>query len=298
MAEVCGIIVRLLGGFYYVETDNEMVECKARGIFRKKGLSPMVGDRVRINIPKEGYASIEEIFPRKNKIIRPAIANIDKLVIVSSVCEPEPNLFIIDKMTATAISKGIEPVIVFSKTDLEQADKYHKIYENSKITTISFSTETGEGAEDVRNLLKDSVVAFTGNSGVGKSSLLNYLFPQLNIETGNISKKLGRGRHTTRSIELYKTDGGYVADTPGFSTVDLERYELIDKEELAECFPEFEEYLNTCQFTSCAHVCEKGCTILQAVKDGKINKSRHNSYVEMYNEVKDIKEWQKKWADV
>ena len=298
MAEFCGIIIKLLGGFYYVETDNETVECKARGIFRKRGLSPMVGDRVRINIPKEGYASIEEIFPRKNKIIRPAIANIDKLVIVSSVCEPEPNLFIIDKMTATAISKGIEPVIVFSKTDLEQADKYHKIYENSKITTISFSTETGEGAEDVRNLLKDSVVAFTGNSGVGKSSLLNYLFPQLNIETGNISKKLGRGRHTTRSIELYKTDGGYVADTPGFSTVDLERYELIDKEELAECFPEFEEYLNTCQFTSCAHVCEKGCAILQAVKDGKINKSRHNSYVEMYNEVKDIKEWQKKWADV
>lgn len=294
MAEFCGIIIKLLGGFYYVETDNETVECKARGIFRKRGLSPMVGDRVRINIPKEGYASIEEIFPRKNKIIRPAIANIDKLVIVSSVCEPEPNLFIIDKMTATAISKGIEPVIVFSKTDLEQADKYHKIYENSKITTISFSTETGEGAEDVRNLLKDSVVAFTGNSGVGKSSLLNYLFPQLNIETGNISKKLGRGRHTTRSIELYKTDGGYVADTPGFSTVDLERYELIDKEELAECFPEFEEYLNTCQFTSCAHVCEKGCAILQAVKDGKINKSRHNSYVEMYNEVKDIKEWQKK----
>lgn len=294
MAEVCGIIIRLLGGFYYVEADNETIECKARGIFRKKGLSPVVGDRVRINIPKEGYASIEEIFPRKNKIIRPAIANIDKLVIVSSVCEPEPNLFIIDKMTSTAINKGIEPVIVFSKTDLEQADKYHKIYENSKITTISFSTETGEGAKDVRNLLKNSVVAFTGNSGVGKSSLLNYLFPQLNIETGNISKKLGRGRHTTRSIELYKTDGGYVADTPGFSTVDLERYELIDKEELAECFPEFEEYLNTCQFTSCAHVCEKGCAILQAVKDGKINKSRHNSYVEMYNEVKDIKEWQKK----
>lgn len=294
MAEFCGIIIRLLGGFYYVETDNETVECKARGIFRKRGLSPVVGDRVRINIPKEGYASIEEIFPRKNKIIRPAIANIDKLVIVSSVCEPEPNLFIIDKMTATAISKGIEPVIVFSKTDLEQADKYHKIYENSKITTISFSTKTGEGAEEVRNLLKDSVVAFTGNSGVGKSSLLNYLFPQFNIETGNISKKLGRGRHTTRSIELYKTDGGYVADTPGFSTVDLERYELIDKEELAECFPEFEEYLNTCQFTSCAHVCEKGCAILQAVKDGKIDKSRHNSYVEMYNEVKDIKEWQKK----
>ena len=137
-------------------------------------------------------------------------------------------------------------------------------------------------------------MAFTGNSGVGKSSLLNYIFPQLNIETGDISKKLGRGRHTTRSVELYKTDGGYVADTPGFSTVDLERYEIINKDHIAQCFPEFEEYLGECQFTSCAHICEKGCAILEAVKQGKISKSRHNSYVEMYNEVKDIKEWQKK----
>ena len=144
--------------------------------------------------------------------------------------------------------------------------------------------------------MKDSVAAFTGNSGVGKSSLLNFLFPELNIATGDISKKLGRGRHTTRSVELYKTESGYVADTPGFSTVDLERYEIISKDMLAGTFPEFKDYINTCQFTSCAHICEKGCAIIEAVKQGKISKSRHKSYVEMYNEVKDIKEWQKKAA--
>lgn len=294
MAELQGIIIKLIGGFYYIEADNQIIECKARGNFRKKGISPVVGDRVKINIPKDGYASIEEVYQRKNKIVRPAIANIDKLVIVSSVCEPQPNLYIIDKMTATAINKNIEPIIVFSKTDLNSAEKYHKIYETSGIKTISFSAVTGEGADKVYSLLKDSVVAFTGNSGVGKSSMLNYLFPKLEIETGDISRKLGRGRHTTRSVELYKTDGGYVADTPGFSTVDLERYELIYKDELANCFPEFEKYIDKCKFTSCAHICEKGCEVIKAVKDGKINKSRHNSYIEMYNEVKDIKEWQKK----
>lgn len=294
MAELDGIIVKLIGGFYYIEAENQIIECKARGSFRKKGISPVVGDKVRINVPKDGYASIEEIYPRKNKIIRPAIANIDKLVIVSSICEPSPNLYIIDKMTATAVNKNIEPIIVFSKTDLSPVDKYQEIYKNSKIQTISFSSKTGEGADSVRALLKDSVVAFTGNSGVGKSSMLNYLFPELQLETGDISKKLGRGRHTTRSVELYKTDGGYVADTPGFSTVDLERYELIYKDEIALCFPEFEEYLDDCQFTSCSHTCEKGCAVINAVNNGIINKSRHNSYVEMYNEVKDIKEWQKK----
>lgn len=294
MADKQGIIVRLLGGFYYVEADNEIIECKARGVFRKKGMSPVVGDRVEITIPKDGYASIDNILPRKNKIIRPAIANLDKLIIVSSVCEPSPNLFIIDKMTATAVNKGIEPVVVFSKIDLKQADEYLAEYKNSGIKTIAFSSVTGEGADEVKALLKDSIVAFTGNSGVGKSSLLNYLFPTLDIATGDISKKLGRGRHTTRSVELYKTDGGYVADTPGFSTVDLERYELINKDDLADCFPEFEEYITMCKFTSCAHTCEKGCAVLQAVKDGNISKSRHNSYVEMYNEVKDIKEWQRR----
>lgn len=294
MKEDRGIIVRLLGGFYYVDTGDGIIECKARGIFRKKGLSPVVGDNVVISIEKEGYAAISEVLPRKNSIVRPAVANIDKLFIVSSVCEPEPNLFIIDKMTATAFYKNIEPVIIFSKSDMMSAEKYMEIYEKSGIKAVSFSSKTGEGADEVRGLLKDSVAAFTGNSGVGKSSLLNFLFPELNIATGDISKKLGRGRHTTRSVELYKTESGYVADTPGFSTVDLERYEIISKDMLAGTFPEFKDYINTCQFTSCAHICEKGCKIIEAVKQGKISKSRHKSYVEMYNEVKDIKEWQKK----
>ena len=294
MKENRGIIVRLLGGFYYVDVGDSVIECKARGIFRKRGLSPVVGDNVVISIEKEGYAAISEVLPRKNSIVRPAVANIDNLFIVSSVCEPEPNLFIIDKMTATAFYKNIEPVIIFSKSDMMSADKYMGIYEKSGIKAVSFSTKTGEGAEEVRDLIKDSVVAFTGHSGVGKSSLLNYLFPELDIATGDISKKLGRGRHTTRSVELYKTESGYVADTPGFSTVDLERYEIISKDMLAETFPEFRDYINTCQFTSCAHICEKGCKIIEAVKQGKISKSRHKSYVDMYNEVKDIKEWQKK----
>ena len=294
MKENKGIIVRLLGGFYYVDTGGSIIECKARGIFRKKGLSPVVGDNVVISIEKEGYAAISEILPRKNSIVRPAVANIDKLFIVSSVCEPKPNLFIVDKMTATAFYKNIEPVLIFSKSDMLSAERYLEIYGKAGIKAVSFSSKTGEGADKVRALLKDSVAAFTGNSGVGKSSLLNFLFPELNIATGDISKKLGRGRHTTRSVELYKTESGYVADTPGFSTVDLERYEIISKDMLAGTFPEFKDYINTCQFTSCAHICEKGCAIIEAVKQGKISKSRHKSYVEMYNEVKDIKEWQKK----
>ena len=289
MKENKGIIVRLLGGFYYVDTGGSIIECKARGIFRKKGLSPVVGDNVVISIEKEGYAAISEILPRKNSIVRPAVANIDKLFIVSSVCEPEPNLFIVDKMTATAFYKNIEPVLIFSKSDMLSAERYLEIYEQAGIRAVAFSSRTGEGADEVRALLKDSVSAFTG-----KSSLLNFLFPELNIATGDISKKLGRGRHTTRSVELYKTESGYVADTPGFSTVDLERYEIISKDMLAGTFPEFKDYINTCQFTSCAHICEKGCAIIEAVKQGKISKSRHKSYVEMYNEVKDIKEWQKK----
>lgn len=289
-----GIIIKGIGGFYYVEAAEKIYECKARGIFRKKGSAPVPGDKVEVAVPDEGFASIDKIFPRKNRLVRPALANIDSLVIVVSTCNPQPNTFIVDKMTATAVNKDIEPVIVISKTDLLNGKDLKEIYTLAGFKVIEFSAVNGTGANEIKRLLNCKITAFTGNSGVGKSTLLNCIFPDLNLQTGDISQKLGRGRHTTRSVELFKADGGYVADTPGFSTVDLQRYELIDKERLAYAFPEFTDYLGECKFTSCSHTCEKGCAVLQALRDGKIHSSRHSSYVEMYNEVKDIKEWQKR----
>lgn len=286
--------MKSIGGFYYVRTDDGEYECKARGSFRKSGDSPVAGDKVVINIPEEGFASIEEIIPRKNKLKRPALANIDILVIVCSTVDPEPNFTVIDKMTAAAVNNNMEPVIVVSKNDLKNGDKLADIYRNAEISVYQCSPDAEEEAKKLREHLRGKVSAFTGNSGVGKSTLLNLLFPDLELQTGQISKKLGRGRHTTRVVELFELDGCYVADTPGFSTVDLQRYEMIDKTQLQYCFPEFDKYLGECQFTSCAHICEKGCRILQAVQDGEIEESRHRSYVTMYNEVKNIKSWQLK----
>lgn len=289
-----GIITKLIGGFYYVEAAEKVYECKARGAFRIKGSSPCVGDYVGIGVPDDGYCVIEKVLPRKNSIVRPALANIDRLVIVSSIISPSPNTLIIDKMIATAVKKNIEPMLVISKTDLEPPDGLYKIYSNSGINTLCFSSKDFNADELKSRILTNGITAFTGNSGVGKSTLLNAMFPGIAAETGDISKKLGRGRHTTRTVELYKTDSGYVADTPGFSTVDLQRYEIIKKDELAGCFTEFEPYLDDCRFTSCSHTKELGCAVLRAVEEGKIEKSRHQSYVTMYNEVKDLKEWELK----
>ncbi len=293
MIQLQGIIIKITGGFYYVQAENDIYECKARGVFRNKGNKPLVGDYVTIQVPDDGsFCSIADISHRKNSLVRPALANLDVLVIVSSVVEPTANTYIIDKMTCAAIDKGIEPVVVFSKTDLMGCDELIDIYRKVGIKAVAFSSVTLEGLSEIKDLLKGKVSAFSGNSGVGKSTLLNALFPELSLKTGEISDKLGRGRHTTRTVELFSFADGYVADTPGFSTVDLDRYELIRKDDLQYCFPEFSDFSESCRFTSCAHICEKGCNVIKAVEDGIIPKSRHDSYVKMYNEVKDIKDWQ------
>ena len=289
-----GIVMKSIGGFYYVRCGESEYECKARGSFRKSGNSPVVGDRVTISVPDEGYCAIEEILPRKNKLRRPALANIDTLVIVCSTVDPQPNLTVIDKMTAAAVNNRITPVVAVSKNDIENGDEVVRIYRAAGIDVFRCSPDDREETARLLDYLRGKEAAFTGNSGVGKSTLLNRLFPGLELQTGDISEKLGRGRHTTRVVELFEIDGCIVADTPGFSTVDLQRYEMIDKEQLQYCFPEFEPYLGKCQFTSCSHTCEKGCRVLQALKDGEIEPTRHQSYLTMYNEVKDIKPWQMK----
>ena len=294
MEKLTGLIVKAISGFYYIEAADTLYECKARGAFRKKGISPAVGDRAVITVFDDNTVAVEEILPRRNYIIRPPLANLDRLFIVAAVAEPSPSTLIIDKITAVAADKGIEPVIIFTKSDLADCGELIDIYNSAGIKALSYSIKDGNGSDEIKGLLKGKISAFTGNTGVGKSSLLNSLFPVLDIETGEISRKLGRGRHTTRHSELYKVGGGYVADTPGFGTVDIERYEVVQKDALAYCFPEFEKYLTKCRFTSCSHTCEKGCAVLEAVKDGVISESRHASYVAMYNEVKDIQDWQKK----
>ncbi|MBP9988389.1 MAG: ribosome small subunit-dependent GTPase A [Ruminococcus sp.] len=290
--EIKGIIVKGIGGFYYVEAAGEVYECKARGHFRKEKITPLVGDKVTVSTDEKGYNSIISIDERRNYFNRPPIANVDNLVIISSVCNPRPNLLIIDRLTAVAYYKNVNPVIIFTKSDLLDAQELVSIYHQSGIPVFSVSNETGEGLEEVKEILDGSVSVLTGNSGVGKSTLINALCPEYNLETGDISLKLGRGRHTTRHVELFKFYDGFIADTPGFSSLDFETNDIIKKDELELCFPEFKEYLGECKFTSCSHINDKGCKIVEAVNSGLINKSRHDNYIELYNEVKDIKDWQ------
>lgn len=286
------IIMKSTAGFYYVRSeDGEITECRARGVFRKQKITPLVGDKVAVEI-NEKSGTVTDIYKRKNSLIRPPVANLDKLIIISSVAEPVPNLLIIDKLTAMAVDKNIEPVVVFSKSDLSDASEYVEIYKKAGIESFSVSSKTGEGIEKFKNVFKNSVCALTGNTGVGKSSILNSVDPDLALATAHISNKLGRGRHTTRTVELYELFGGYIADTPGFSSLDFENVEIILKENLQFCFPEFEKYFGQCKFVSCAHIGEKGCKICEAVRNGEIPGSRHESYKMMYDEVKDYKEWE------
>lgn len=291
--KIDGIIIKGIGGFYYVEAaDGIIYECKARGVFRKEKITPLAGDKVEISVDENNKNSIDKIYERRNMFKRPPIANVDKLVIVSSVCDPRPNLLIIDRLTAVAVFKDVEPIIVFTKDDLQSTSEYIDIYNKVGFRTFAVSNKTGEGVEAVKEAVMGGTSVFTGNSGVGKSSLINRMYPHLSLETGEISKKLGRGRHTTRHVELFKTECGYIADTPGFSSLDFETNDLIKKDELASCFPDFSDYTDQCKFSTCAHINDKGCRLVEAVNDGVIAPSRHESYVTMYNEVKDIKDWQ------
>lgn len=289
-----GIIIKGIGGFYYVEAAGEIFECKARGLFRKSGIKPLAGDFVTISINENAENTIDQIHERKSVLVRPPVANVDRLFIVSSVCEPKPVLLIIDRLTALAVNQGIEPVVVFTKNDLDDAESYVEIYKKAGIKAFSVSSVNGEGVNLIKAELKGHISAFCGNSGVGKSSLLNAIDPDLSLKTGEISDKLGRGRHTTRHSELFKVEGGYVADTPGFSSFETDETELILKDDLPYAFKEFEPYFGQCKFSSCLHVKDKGCRIIQAVKDGDIPSSRHESYCSMMEQAKNIKEWELK----
>lgn len=284
-----GIIIKAVGGLYFVKTPEGIFECKARGIFRNKGISPSAGDEVIL----EDNIVISEILPRKNFIIRPPLANLDIMVFVVSTCEPSPNFEIIDKFIAVCEYKNIEPVIAITKIDLSEGDYIRSIYEKVgiKVLTIDYSKENS--CDELKSLLSGKLSAFTGNSGAGKSTLLNNMDNSLSLDTGEISKKLGRGRHTTRQVELFSLEGGgYVADTPGFSTFDTNRYDIIKCDELSSCFIEFENYSDKCRFKDCAHIGEKGCAVKDAVESGDISETRYQSYVSMYNNAKQIKDWE------
>ena len=287
-----GIIIKGIGGFYYIEVDGDIYECKARGAFRKKKISPLAGDNVVITVRENGENTIDDICERKNFLIRPPVANVDTLVIVASVKEPVPSTTVIDRLTAIAMSKDIKPCVVFSKNDLGDTKELEEIYEKAGISVCSVCCKTGEGVEKVKEMIKGGITVFTGNTGVGKSSLLNCIDSRFSLETGEISSKLGRGRHTTRDVTLHKINDFYVADTPGFSSIDIESGELIMKDDLPYCFPEFSKFLGKCRFSTCTHTVDKGCKILEAIENGEIHPSRHSSYVTMFNEVKNIKEWQ------
>ncbi|MDE7364733.1 MAG: ribosome small subunit-dependent GTPase A [Ruminococcus sp.] len=285
-----GIILKCLGGLYTVESPDGIFECKARGIFRKKGISPSVGDNV---IVENGV--ISEIGERKNFLIRPPLANLEQIIFIVSTVSPVPNFLILDKFIAIAEYKNIEPVIIITKIDLGDSKPIKDVYSSIGIKVFEADYNSASSIQAVRELLKGKISAFTGNSGAGKSTLLNAVDPDLNIPTGEISKKLGRGRHTTRHAELYRLkDGGYIADTPGFSTFETNRYDIIRKEELAGCFREFVDYTENCLFRDCSHTCEKGCAVVEAVANGIIPKIRHESYCAMYDEAKQLKEWELK----
>ena len=287
-----GRIIKALSGFYYVDVGERTLTCRARGKFRKEGVSPLVGDRVECTELSGGEGVLEAILPRRNSFERPAVANIDQLVVVASEAIPQTEPFLIDRMTAIAALKNCGVLVCVNKCDLASGEELRDYYLRAGFPVVCVSAKTGEGLEELQNSISGKLSAFTGNSGVGKSSILNALDPSFQIATGEVSLALGRGRHTTRHVELYRLScGAEIIDTPGFSSFDTESMSLQLKQKLPETFPDFAPYLDSCRFTGCSHTKEKGCAVLDAVRAGKIVKGRHESYLRLYNELKDLKEW-------
>ena len=289
-----GRILRSLSGFYDVQTDSGLVTCRARGILRKGGNSPLTGDLVEISV-EQGKGMVEKILPRTNSFIRPAVANMDALVIFAANVNPVTEPFLIDRVAAIAGDQGVQVILCVNKCDLDPAVDLVGIYEKAGFTVIRTSAETGEGVEQLRTLIEGKLTAFTGNSGVGKSSILNRLAPELNLATGEVSEKLGRGRHTTRHVELYCLgDETYVADTPGFSSFDTDQMEVILKENLQYSFPDFGPYVGKCRFDDCSHRKEPDCAVRTAVEAGEIGRSRYDSYLKLYESYSQVKLWELK----
>ena len=289
-----GRILRSLSGFYDVQTASGMITCRGRGHLRRGGDSPLTGDMVEITV-EQGKGMVEKILPRRNHFVRPAVANVDVLVIFAANVNPVTEPFLIDRVAAIAGDQEVEVCLCINKCDLDPAEGLEKIYTHAGFTVIRTSAETGEGVEQLRALLKGKLAAFTGNSGVGKSSMLNRLCPELELPVGEVSEKLGRGRHTTRHVELYRLEEDtYVADTPGFSSFDTDQMDVILKENLQYAFPDFGAFIGQCQFHDCAHRKEPGCAVREAVAAGEIEPTRYDSYLKLYDKSSQIKEWELK----
>lgn len=291
-----GRIIRLNGGFYTVRAGETLLECRARGLFRKQGVAPCVGDMAVVEpAPDEpGKGTVIELLPRRNALARPPVANVDRLVLVLSALDPPPNLTVADRLLALAEHQDIDAAVVITKADRAggEAERYRALYRGAGYETACVDALTGEGIESVRAMIAGNLCVLCGNTGVGKSTLLNALDPALDLKTGETSRKLGRGRHTTRVTELFETCGGVIADTPGFSSVETAQMGRIRKEELELCFREFAPYLGKCRFTGCSHTGEKGCAILEAERAGALIPSRCRSYEAMYDESKAVKDWE------
>lgn len=285
--------MKALSGFYYVDTaDGRLITCKGRGKLRHQKITPLVGDRVEFTCSEDNTGTVDAILPRSNEFRRPMVANIEQMVIIASGAIPVTDPFLIDRMITIAESKKSTPIICFNKCDLERVDDLVQIYVDAGFRTLQVSAETGEGIAELSAAIAGKVSAFTGNSGVGKSSILNALQPDLSLRVGEVSEKLGRGRHTTRHVELVRIGDALVADTPGFSAFDVEQMELIPKEALGETFREFEPYLDRCRFVGCAHGKEKGCAVREAVEQGLIAQSRYQSYLRLYEQAKQVQSWE------